>query len=111
MLSGREIRMARLWRGWRREVLAAAAGVHPETVAVWERRASIPHPVPSAVAKITAALGEDAIARGIDLARPVDICHRAGIITVAPDVRGRARHEVRTPAARTRRRGPANLGG
>jgi transcriptional regulator with XRE-family HTH domain len=102
--SGREIRMARLLRGWRREDLAAAAGVHPGTVAVWERRSIIPDPVPMAVAKIAGALGEEAIARGVDLARPVSIAQAAGIMRCRPALRGRAHHGLRAPAASTRRR-------
>jgi DNA-binding transcriptional regulator YiaG len=59
--SGREISGARLMRGWWRKDLAVAAGVSITTVASWERRDRIPDPMPPSLAKIVAALGEDAI--------------------------------------------------
>jgi transcriptional regulator with XRE-family HTH domain len=91
LMDGRAIRAARLLRGWRRKDLVAAAGVHPDTVALYEQRAHIGTPMPPAAAKIVAALGEEAIRQGLDLARPVTIVQRAGIIQGAPAARVGAR--------------------
>jgi hypothetical protein len=71
--TGGEIRGVRLWIGWRREELAAIAGVHKETVAMWERRPSIPDPMPPGVAKIVAALPREAIEQWREFIRPIDV--------------------------------------
>lgn len=42
LVSGRQLKAARALIGWKREELATAAGLHPNAVSYWERKASIP---------------------------------------------------------------------
>jgi len=41
IVSGAQVRAARAMLGWRRRDLAAAAGLHPNAVAYWERQGDI----------------------------------------------------------------------
>ena len=55
--TGNQIRAARALIGWHRDQLAAAAGLHPNAVAYWERKSSIPAgPEPVACRRVRAAL-------------------------------------------------------
>lgn len=45
--TGAQIRAARALLGWTRTDLAAAAGLHPNAVAYWERAPRIPPPLRS----------------------------------------------------------------
>lgn len=54
--SGAQIRAGRALLGWRRIDLAAAAGLHRNAVAYWERRVRLPRREPFACEKIRAAL-------------------------------------------------------
>lgn len=45
--TGAQIRAARALLGWTRQELAAAAGLHRNAVAYWERAVAIPPPLPS----------------------------------------------------------------
>ena len=103
MLSnGREIRMARLWRGWRRRSWPPPRVCTPRRSQCGNGARAFPircrQPSPRSPRRSARTRS-----RGVsDLARPVDIWPPRGNYPVAPDVRGRARHEVRTPATRTR---------
>jgi DNA-binding XRE family transcriptional regulator len=60
MTTGAQIRAARALLGWTRQDLAAAAGLHPNAVAYWERHRVIPSPpdceLPFACHRMTSAL-------------------------------------------------------
>lgn len=55
-VTGAQIRAARALLGWRRVDLAAAAGLHRNAVAYWERQQRMPRSEPFACRKMRAAL-------------------------------------------------------
>jgi hypothetical protein len=67
IVNGAQVRAARAMLGWRRRDLAAAAGLHPNAVAYWERQGDI-------------------MAGGIEpigCCRIRQACERAGIVFIA----------------------------
>lgn len=56
LVTGVQIKAGRALLGWRRVDLAAAAGLHPNSVSIWERRQRMPRREPSACRKMRAAL-------------------------------------------------------